>query len=74
MEDEPMNRNEWGNMVGDNADIVDDLRWRLFQAERAIARITADRVLRCEILPFKAYHEQARDARCALAALWTRGE
>ncbi len=72
-----MDRNEWGNMVGDNADVVDDLRWSLFKAERAITSIIADQERPGSIRDPKlleAYHKQAWDARCALAALWTRAE
>ena len=66
-----MDRNEWAEIVGDKGEVTDDLRWTLFQAERAITSMRGeDRTFDPKLN--EAFHRKAWAARIALAALWTR--
>ena len=82
-----MDRQEWGEIVGDEGDVEDDLRWTLFSAERCILGMLEDFEERQERGPgvgtgrakmdtkvFEAFKRQRIDAKYALAALWQREE
>jgi len=63
-----MNREKWAEMVGDDHKVIDDLRWRLFQAEWCMERIQHDETFDKEKYDeFMATRDQAK---IALAALW----
>ncbi len=64
-----MNRIKWGEMLGDQGKVVDDLRWSLFQSERIIQSMREDKTM--DQVVFKHLLHKAMDAKIALAALWS---
>ncbi len=66
-----MNREEWGEMLGDKMTVQDDLRWTLFQAERSITRMMKeDSAASVDHEIIELNLARVRDAKIALAALW----
>ncbi len=66
-----MNRIDWGEIVGDGHEIVDDLRWELFQAERSIETMRRGEGKTDAVL-YDLNMRRVTDAKYTLAALWTR--
>ncbi len=75
-----MDRDEWGEIVGDRGMIQDDLRWALFQAERSVRTTERDeehydghpdnKVHRDNEV-YRINQRRVRDAKVALSGLWT---
>ena len=70
-----MDRAEWGEIVGDQGEVMDDLRWSLFSAERCAQAMwdeSEGSVPSSRLPVYNAFKRQVRDCRFALAALWAR--
>lgn len=74
-----MDRREWGEIVGDEGRVEDDLRWTLFQAERSVQTMKreketftsehpAGRPIDREVLRTNEY--RVVHAKIALTGLW----
>ncbi len=66
-----MDRQEWGDMLGDVGNIEDDLRWSLFQAERIVATLSDPDGEHRDTDVLNHNRTRVYNARIALAALWS---